>query len=243
MASSSSTAVMADLVPSSKINSQECSTASSVEEVAAAARVASGSFTRREKISPKRRVKNAKLAAASHSKTKRQRRSHSVGSHDKSDMNYRTEDKNEDNERGGVVPEVAQSSTVCEENNVVDLSGEISNDDDDSDDDYILEKSKKNVLPADRTEFWIARHNDGQCPKCGIQTHTIDGGSRLPITDEDVRKGRCLLCNPHPTLAAALYQTLCRHLLPNRPQPWRHGARQRLPMLGQIRRPQWTRHQ
>eukprot|EP00592_Proboscia_alata_P023975 CAMPEP_0194446756 /NCGR_PEP_ID=MMETSP0176-20130528/128620_1 /TAXON_ID=216777 /ORGANISM="Proboscia alata, Strain PI-D3" /LENGTH=350 /DNA_ID=CAMNT_0039273515 /DNA_START=44 /DNA_END=1096 /DNA_ORIENTATION=+ len=78
-----------------------------------------------------------------------------------------------------------------------------SSDDDDSDDEYILEKSnsklsrkkmKRNVLPANN-ELWIAH---GQCPKCGIQTHTIDGSSRLPITDEDVRKGRCLLCNPLP---------------------------------------------
>ena len=47
----------------------------------------------------------------------------------------------------------------------------------------------------------------GQCPSCGIQTHEISGGvfnkKHLPLSNEHVLAGRCLLCNPTNSLPTA----------------------------------------
>lgn len=48
----------------------------------------------------------------------------------------------------------------------------------------------------------IYRENRGQCGTCGIQTHDLKqglffvGAVRIPLTNDTVLRGRCLVCNP-----------------------------------------------
>jgi hypothetical protein len=63
-------------------------------------------------------------------------------------------------------------------------------------------KPTTHVEPPD-TEYTIKREREinGECPDCGIQTYMIkhaifSGKIKIPITNDKVESGRCLLCNP-----------------------------------------------
>jgi len=46
----------------------------------------------------------------------------------------------------------------------------------------------------------------GMCPTCGIQTHQRDSNNNLvPLSNENVLRSRCLLCNPIPNLQGQNY--------------------------------------
>ena len=58
-------------------------------------------------------------------------------------------------------------------------------------------------VDAPDTEYTIKKEREinGECPDCGIQTYMIkhaifSGKIKIPITNDKVESGRCLLCNP-----------------------------------------------
>jgi hypothetical protein len=60
----------------------------------------------------------------------------------------------------------------------------------------------KQDAPANESLERIRREERGQCPNCSIQTHEkkfispLRGSILVPLTNEDVKKGRCLECYP-----------------------------------------------
>jgi hypothetical protein len=59
----------------------------------------------------------------------------------------------------------------------------------------------KQEAPANQSLGRIRREERGQCPNCGIQTYEKKTISLLrsvwvPLTNDDVKKGRCLECFP-----------------------------------------------
>ena len=71
-------------------------------------------------------------------------------------------------------------------------------DDDQMSDEAKSQESDDRIHENNKYDFWISRNRNGQCPTCGAQVRCTRGGLFIPLNNEYVLEGRCLLCCPLP---------------------------------------------